>query len=272
MTIEESLETTKIHSVAGKLTTNGALITTRPFRAPHHTISNIALIGGGACPHPGELSLANNGILFLDELPEFQRSALEVMRQPLEERKISISRARYSVNYPANFMLVASMNPCPCGYYNHPSKTCSCHSGAIQRYLSRISGPLLDRIDIQLEVIPVEVEKMSCRQEEESSQTIRKRVIAAREIQTERFKASPGIHCNAQMNPTLLKKYCELNSTSLSLLKKAITKFGLSARAYDRIIKLARTIADLEAATTISPQHIAEAISYRSLDRDSWGK
>ena len=272
MTIEESLETTKIHSVAGKLSTNGALITTRPFRAPHHTISNIALIGGGAYPHPGELSLANNGILFLDELPEFQRSALEVMRQPLEDRKIAISRARYSVNYPANFMLVASMNPCPCGYYNHPTKTCNCPPGAVQHYLSRVSGPLLDRIDIQIEIVPVEFEKISSQQEGESSFAIRQRVIAARAIQTERFKNYPGIHCNAQMNPTLQKKYCVLNATSLSLLKTAMSKFGLSARAYDRIVKLARTIADLEASPNIQPQHIAEAIGYRSLYRDSWGR
>lgn len=272
MTPEESLETTKIHSVAGKLATNSALITSRPFRSPHHTISNIALIGGGAFPHPGEISLANNGILFLDELPEFQRSVLEVMRQPLEDRKITISRARYSVDYPANFMLVASMNPCPCGYYNHPTKECTCPNGIVQRYLSRISGPLLDRIDIHIEIAPVELEKISCQEEAESSQIIRRRVIAARQIQTERFRAYPGIHCNAQMNPTLQKKYCTLNSSCLSLLKMAMFKFGLSARAYDRIIKLARTIADLEAAPSILPQHIAEAIQYRSLDRDSWGK
>ncbi len=271
MTIEESLETTKIHSVAGKLPRNCSLITTRPFRSPHHTISNIALIGGGAFPYPGEISLATNGILFLDELPEFQRSVLEVMRQPLEDRKITISRARYSVDYPANFMLIASMNPCPCGYYNHPTKECSCNEGAIQHYLSKISGPLLDRIDIHIEVVPVELDKITGHQEAECSNTIRQRVITARGIQTERFKAFPGIHCNAQMNPALLKKYCPLDSQCTHLLKMAMQKFGLSARAYDRIIKLSRTIADLEASAHILPRHIAEAIQYRSLDRESWG-
>lgn len=272
MTVEESLETTKIHSVAGKLSRNCSLITTRPFRSPHHTISNIALIGGGAYPHPGEISLATNGVLFLDELPEFQRSVLEVMRQPLEDRKITISRARYSVDYPANFMLVASMNPCPCGYYNHPTKECSCPESAVQRYLSKISGPLLDRIDIHIEVVPVELDKITGSQEAEASCRVRERVISARNIQTERFKPYPGIHCNAQMNPTLLKKFCPLNAQCLSLLKMAMQKFGLSARAYDRIIKLSRTIADLENSGPITPQHIAEAIQYRSLDRDSWGR
>ena len=272
MTVEESLETTKIHSVAGKLPRNCSLITTRPFRAPHHTISNIALIGGGTFPHPGEISLANNGLLFLDELPEFQRSVLEVMRQPLEDRKITISRARYSVDYPANFMLVASMNPCPCGYYNHPTKECNCTENAVQHYLSKISGPLLDRIDIHIEVVPVELDKITSIHDAEPSHKVRQRVIAARQIQTERFKAYPGIHCNAQMNPALLRQYCPLNSQCLSLLKMAMEKFGLSARAYDRIIKLSRTIADLEAASDISQQHIAEAIQYRSLDRDSWGR
>lgn len=272
MTVEESLETTKIHSVAGKLPRNCSLITTRPFRAPHHTISNIALIGGGTFPHPGEISLANNGLLFLDELPEFQRSVLEVMRQPLEDRKITISRARYSVDYPANFMLVASMNPCPCGYYNHPTKECNCTENAVQHYLSKISGPLLDRIDIHIEVVPVELDKITSIHDAEPSHKVRQRVIAARQIQTERFKAYPGIHCNAQMNPALLRQYCPLNSQCLSLLKMAMEKFGLSARTYDRIIKLSRTIADLEAASDISQQHIAEAIQYRSLDRDSWGR
>ena len=272
MTVEESLETTKIHSVAGKLPRNCSLITTRPFRAPHHTISNIALIGGGTFPHPGEISLANNGLLFLDELPEFQRSVLEVMRQPLEDRKITISRARYSVDYPANFMLVASMNPCPCGYYNHPTKECNCTENAVQHYLSKISGPLLDIIDIHIEVVPVELDKITSIHDAEPSHKVRQRVIAARQIQTERFKAYPGIHCNAQMNPALLRQYCPLNSQCLSLLKMAMEKFGLSARAYDRIIKLSRTIADLEAASDISQQHIAEAIQYRSLDRDSWGR
>lgn len=271
MTIEESLETTKIHSVAGKLSRNCPLITTRPFRSPHHTISDIALIGGGAYPHPGEISLANNGILFLDELPEFKRSVLEVMRQPLEDRCITISRARYSVDYPANFMLIASMNPCPCGYYNHPTKECTCAASAVQRYLSRISGPLLDRIDMHIEVVPVELEKITGNQEAEPSAVIRERVVQARALQTERFRQYSGIHCNAQMNPALLKKFCHLNAHSLSLLKAAMQKFGLSARAYDRIIKLARTIADLATSTDILPQHIAEAIQYRSLDRESWG-
>lgn len=263
MTIEESLETTKIHSVAGKLSRNSALITVRPFRAPHHTISDIALIGGGAVPHPGEISLASNGILFLDELPEFRRSALEVMRQPLEDRKITISRAKSSVEYPANFMLIASMNPCPCGYHNHPTKECTCTENQIHHYLSKISGPLLDRIDMHIEVVPVELEKMTGNNEAECSAVIRERVIKARNIQTERFKSYPGIYCNAQMNPTLLKKYCILDRQSLSLLKMAMQKFSLSARAYDRIIKLARTIADLAGNERILPQYIAEAIQYR---------
>ncbi len=271
MTTEESLETTKVHSVAGKLSRNCSLVTARPFRSPHHTISNIALIGGGTFPHPGEMSLANNGVLFLDELPEFHRAVLEVMRQPLEDRKITISRARYSVDYPANFMLITSMNPCPCGYYNHPSKECSCSEGNVQRYMSKISGPLLDRIDIHIEVVPVELDKITGSQEAEPSKSVRKRIIAARNIQTERFKNHSGIHCNAQMNSTLLKEYCPLSTQCLSLLKIAMQKFGLSARAYDRIIKLSRTIADIEQSTDIQAQHIAEAIQYRSLDRDSWG-
>lgn len=271
MTVEESLETTKIHSVAGKLNRNCALVTTRPFRSPHHTISDIALIGGGAFPHPGEISLASNGILFLDELPEFKRSVLEVMRQPLEDRKISVSRVKYSVDYPANFMLIASMNPCPCGYYNHPAKECTCTGTAIQRYLSKISGPLLDRIDMHVEVVPVELDKITGTQEAESSIIVRERVIKARNIQTERFKAWPDIHSNAQMNSTLLKKYCPLDEKCTSLLKIAMQKFGLSARAYDRIIKLSRTIADLAGNERILPQYIAEAIQYRSLDKESWG-
>lgn len=271
MTIEESLETTKIHSVAGKLGRDSGLVTIRPFRAPHHTISDIALIGGGAFPHPGEISLASNGILFLDELPEFKRSVLEVMRQPLEDRKITISRAKCSIDYPANFMLIASMNPCPCGYYNHPTKECSCTGGAIQRYLSKISGPLLDRIDMHIEVVPVELDKITGTQEAEPSTAIRERVIRARNIQTERFKAWPGIHCNAQMNSALLKKFCPLDEKCTALLKIAMQKFGLSARAYDRIIKLSRTIADLSGNDAILPQHIAEAIQYRTLDKESWG-
>lgn len=271
MTTEEALETTKIHSVAGKLSRNCSLITTRPFRAPHHTISDIALIGGGGFPHPGEISLATNGILFLDELPEFRRNVLEVLRQPLEDRRITISRVRYSVDYPANFMLIASMNPCPCGYYNHPTKECSCSGSTIQRYLSKISGPLLDRIDMHIEVVPVELEKITGTQETESSATVRARVIAARNIQTERFKACPGIHCNAQMTPSLLKQFCPLDTPSLTLLKMAMQKFGLSARAYDKIVKLSRTIADLSFSEQILSQHIAEAILYRCLDRESWG-
>lgn len=271
MTTEEALETTKIHSVAGKLFRGSSLITTRPFRSPHHSISDIALIGGGSYPHPGEISLASNGVLFLDELPEFKRSVLEVMRQPLEDRKITISRARYSVDYPANFMLIASMNPCPCGYYNHPTKECSCPGHTIQRYLSKISGPLLDRIDMHIEVVPVELEKITGQQEAEPSQSIRQRVIAARNIQTERFKTYKGIHCNAQMTSALLKKFCPLSESCLNLLKAAMQKFGFSARTYDRIIKLARTISDLESSTAILPQHIAEAIQYRSLDRETWG-
>ena len=272
MTKEESLETTKIHSVAGKLGNTTSLVNKRPFRAPHHTISNIALIGGGANPHPGEISLSNNGILFLDELPEFQRAVLEVMRQPLEDRKITISRAKYSVDYPANFMLVASMNPCPCGYYNHPTKECSCNAGMVGRYLSKISGPLLDRIDIHIEVVPVELEKITNMTDSEPSYKIKERVIAARNIQTERFKDAQGIHCNAQMTPALSKKHCKLNEQCIKILKYAMRKFGLSARAYDRIIKLSRTIADLEASKDIQVHHITEAIQYRSLDRESWGQ
>ena len=271
MTVEESLETTKIHSVAGKLSRNCSLITTRPFRSPHHTISPIALIGGGSFPRPGEISLATNGVLFLDELTEFQRNVLEVMRQPLEDRKITISRARYSVDYPANFMLIASMNPCPCGYYNHPTKECTCSGSAIQHYLSKISGPLLDRIDMHIEVVPVELEKIAGIQEADPSSVVRARVITARNIQTERFKDYPGIYCNAQMSPPLLKRFCPLDKQCLSLLKMAMQKFGLSARAYDRIIKLSRTIADLASSDHILPQHIAEAIQYRNLDRESWG-
>lgn len=272
MTLEESLETTKIHSVAGKLGRENALITTRPFRAPHHTISDIALIGGGSFPRPGEISLACNGVLFLDELPEFKRAVLEVMRQPLEDRKITISRAKFSVDYPANFMLVASMNPCPCGYYNHPTKECTCPPGAVQRYSSRISGPLLDRIDMHIEVVPVELDKITGREEAENSETVRNRVVQARNIQTERFKNDTGIHCNAQMPPALLKKYCQPDSQGLSLLKMAMQKFGLSARAYDRILKLSRTIADLAGSEKILPAHLAEAIQYRSLDRENWGR
>lgn len=271
LTAEESLETTKIHSVAGKIQRNSSLITNRPFRSPHHTISDVALVGGGTWPQPGEISLAHNGVLFLDELPEFKRTVLEVMRQPLEDRRINISRAKFCVDYPANFMLIASMNPCPCGFYNHPTKECSCAPGAVHKYLSKISGPLLDRIDIHIEVVPVDLDKITGQHESEPSETIRKRVIQARNIQSERFKDYPGIHNNAQMSTPLLKEFCKLNDNCISLLKIAMQKFGLSARAYDRIIKLSRTIADIENETDISPSHIAEAIQYRSLDRDSWG-
>jgi len=271
MTIEEALETTKIHSVAGKIQKDTALITSRPFRSPHHTISDVALVGGGTWPQPGEISLAHNGLLFLDELPEFKRSVLEVLRQPLEDRVICISRSRFSVEYPANIMLIASMNPCPCGYYNHPTKECNCAPGSVQKYLSRISGPLLDRIDIHIEVVPVELDKITSVQEGESSATIRARVMEARERQTQRFREYPGIYCNAQMTPALLKRYGVLDEKCTSLLRVAMQRFGLSARAYDRIIKLARTIADLAHSETITPQHIAEAIQYRSLDREGWG-
>lgn len=271
MTAEESLETTKIHSVAGKIRNNGALISQRPFRAPHHTISDIALVGGGSYPQPGEISLAHNGILFLDELPEFKRSVLEVLRQPLEDRKICVSRSKMSVEYPANIMLIASMNPCPCGFYNHPTKECSCPPGSVQKYLSKISGPLLDRIDMHIEVTPVEIDKMTSLQEGEPSATIQERVIRARARQTERFRDYPGIYCNAQMSPALLKKYAKLDEQGTRLLKTAMHHFGLSARAYDRIIKLSRTIADLADDDEIRSQYIAEAIQYRNLDREGWG-
>ena len=271
MTTEEALETTKIHSVAGKIQNNNSLIVNRPFRSPHHTISNVALVGGGSWPQPGEISLAHNGILFLDELPEFQRSVLEVLRQPLEDRMISISRSKFSVEYPANIMLIASMNPCPCGYYNHPTKECNCPPGAVHKYLSKISGPLLDRIDIHIEVVPVELDKMTSNTKSEPSAAIRKRVIAAREIQTARFREHQGIYCNAQMTSPLLKKYCLLDDKCTALLKIAMQRFGLSARAYDRIIKISRTIADLEHSEKIKPEYIAEAIQYRSLDREGWG-
>ncbi len=270
LTLLEALETTKIHSVAGKLDRNASLIAKRPFRAPHHTISDVALVGGGGLPQPGEISLANNGILFLDELPEFKRTVLEVLRQPLEERKVSISRARIALDFPANFMLIASMNPCPCGFYNHPDKACVCNAGVVQRYLSRISGPLLDRIDLHVEVTPISFEEMTGSNLHECSEQIRARVIDARQLQMERFKQNPSIHANAMMNAQQVKKICQLDHVSQALLKKAMEKLGLSARAYDRILKVARTIADLGDAPTIRPEHIAEAIQYRSLDREHW--
>jgi magnesium chelatase family protein len=271
LTIEEALETTKIHSVAGKTGRSGAgLVTQRPFRSPHHTISDIALVGGGNNPQPGEISLAHNGVLFLDELPEFKRTVLEVMRQPIEDRYVTISRAKFSVEYPASFMLVASMNPCPCGYYNHPEKECVCAPGIVQKYLNKISGPLLDRIDLHIEVTPVPFSELSKQQVSEHSEDIRERVIKARKIQSERYKNDKQIHCNAQMRTKDLKTYCELNETSNTLLKNAMERLGLSARAYDRILKVARTIADLENSENIETNHIAEAIQYRSLDRDGW--
>lgn len=270
LSLGESLETTKIHSVAGKLNKDSSLIATRPFRSPHHTISQVAMVGGGASPQPGEISLAHNGVLFLDELPEFNRSVLEVLRQPLEDRQITISRAKYTLNYPASFMLVASMNPCPCGYYNHPTRNCVCNPGQVQKYLNKISGPLLDRIDIQIEIVPVPFEKISEQQPGESSASIRERVIRARQIQTERFANYPRIHCNAQMTSKLLHQYAQPDSQGLQLLKNAMTRLNLSARAYDRILKVARTIADLEGSESIRPQHLAEAIGYRNLDRENW--
>lgn len=270
-TLQESLETTKIHSVAGKISGETSLMAQRPFRSPHHTISNVAMVGGGSYPQPGEISLAHNGVLYLDELPEFNRSVLEVMRQPLEDRKIQISRARFSVEYPAGFMLVASMNPCPCGYYNHPDRACLCAPGAVQKYMNRISGPLLDRIDIQIEIVPVPFEKISDAQPAESSAAVRERVTHARQIQEERFRKEEGIHCNAQMTPRLLHVHAAPDRAGLSLLKHAMQRLHLSARAYDRILKVARTIGDLEGAEHINSYHLAEAIQYRNLDRESWG-
>lgn len=269
-TLQEALETTRIHSVAGKLEQGVSLMTHRPFRAPHHTISDVALVGGGTYPQPGEISLAHNGVLFLDELPEFSRSVLEVLRQPLEDRKITISRAKFSVEYPASFMLVSAMNPCPCGYYNHPHKECVCPPGAVQKYFNKISGPLLDRIDIHIEIVPVPFEKISDRTPAEPSSEIVKRVVEARRIQAERFKNDPGIYCNAQMTSKMLHNYATPDSRGLQLLKTAMERLSLSARAYDRILKVARTIADLQNSQQILPPHLAEAINYRNLDRQSW--
>jgi len=270
LSLYESLETTKIHSVAGKLSTADALVTVRPFRSPHHTISDVALVGGGTNPQPGEISLAHNGVLFLDELPEFKRSVLEVMRQPLEERKVTISRARFSVDYPCSLMLVTSMNPCPCGYYNHPEKECTCPPGAVQKYMSKISGPLLDRIDLHVEVTPVNFNELSSDRLAEKSELIRERVIAAREIQLKRFGDRPELHANAQMSPQMVRDICKIDNAGQMLLKKAMEKLGLSARAYDRILKVARTIADLAASEEIKLEHLAEAIHFRSLDREGW--
>ncbi len=272
LTLQEALETTKIHSVAGKLKSGSRLMTQRPFRAPHHTISPVALVGGGTNPHPGEISLAHNGVLFLDEFPEFPRSALEVLRQPLEDHCISISRAKYSLEYPAGFMLVASMNPCPCGYYTHPTKACTCAPGAVQKYLGRISGPLLDRIDIQVEILPVPFDELSAAPRGETSAEIRRRVVAARNIQAQRFAGEKDVHCNAQMNSRLLARHVQLDADSMALLREAMTRFDMSARAYDRILKVARTIADLDGSPAVAIHHVREAISYRNLDRASWGK
>ncbi len=270
LSLHESLETTKIHSVAGKLSAADALVTIRPFRSPHHTISDAALVGGGGNPQPGEISLAHNGVLFLDELPEFKRSALEVMRQPMEERKVTISRAKFSVDYPCSLMLVASMNPCPCGYYNHPEKECICPPGMVQKYLSKISGPLLDRIDLHVEVTPVNFHELASERLAEKSELIRERVIKAREIQIARFGSKPDLHANAQMSPQMVRDLCKISAAGQNLLKKAMEKLGLSARAYDRILKVSRTIADLAGSEDIQLEHLAEAIHFRSLDREGW--
>lgn len=271
-TLEESLETTKVYSVSGKLSGGVTLLTARPFRAPHHSISPVALVGGGSNPQPGEISLAHNGVLFLDELPEFSRSVLEVMRQPLEERQVTVSRARYSVDYPASFMLIAAMNPCPCGYYNHPTRRCECSPREVQHYLGKVSGPLLDRIDLQVEIVPVPFEKLSAVEASETSAAIRARVLAARKVQNQRFAAYPEVHCNAQMTPALMQRFARPDVEGLARLKLAMERLDLSARAYDRILKVARTIADLAGAEVIGKEHISEAIHYRSLDRSSWGK
>lgn len=272
LTLQEALETTKIHSVAGKLNKGSMLMTQRPFRSPHHTISPVALVGGGSFPMPGEISLAHNGVLFLDEFPEFNRQVLEVMRQPLEDRHITISRAKYTIDYPAGFMLVASMNPCPCGYHGHPTHRCICSPGAVQRYLNRISGPLLDRIDLQIEVTPVDFDSISSTRPEESSAVIRQRVIKAREIQSERFKDEPGIHCNAQMTSRMLHLWAQPDEEGLELMKTVMQRLSISARAYDRILRVARTIADLDGTANICARHIREAIGYRNLDRANWAQ
>jgi magnesium chelatase family protein len=270
LSLQEALETTKIHSVAGKLGREASLIAQRPFRSPHHTISDVALVGGGGNPQPGEISLSHNGVLFLDELPEFKRTVLEVMRQPLEDRKVTVSRAKVSVDFPANFMLIASMNPCPCGYYNHPEKECVCGPGVVQKYLNKVSGPLLDRIDLHVEVTPVKFDEMTSTRKSESSKSIRDRVIVGRQLQTERFKETPNIYCNAMMPSHLVKEVCQINEAGKALLKTAMERLGLSARAYDRILKVSRTIADLAESKDIKVEHLAEAIQYRSLDREGW--
>lgn len=272
LSLAESLETTQVHSVAGKLSKNMSLISQRPFRSPHHTISQVALVGGGMNPQPGEISLAHNGVLFADELPEFNKSTLEMLRQPLEDRKITISRAKYTIEYPCSFMFVASMNPCPCGYYNDPTHHCVCTPGQIQRYMNKISGPLLDRIDIQIEITPVPFKDISRAAPGESSDVIRERVIKARHIQEERFRECKGVHCNAQMSERMIHQYAEPGEDGIEMLRMAMERLNLSARAYNRILKVARTIADLEASERVLPQHLAEAISYRNLDRSDWAE
>ena len=271
LNLHEALETTKIHSVAGKMSRDSSLISIRPFRSPHHTISDVALVGGGGNPQPGEISLAHNGVLFLDELPEFKRTVLEVLRQPIEDRVITISRAKFTVDYPASFMLIAAMNPCPCGYYNHPDHECVCGPGVVQKYLNKISGPLLDRIDIHVEVVPVPFRELSEARSAEPSADVRQRVIKARQIQEKRYSKNKGIHCNAQITSKMLREICKIDSVGQELLKNAMEKLNLSARAYDRILKVSRTIADLDGSEKIKPEHLAEAIQYRSLDRESWG-
>jgi magnesium chelatase family protein len=271
LSLQEALETTKIHSVAGKLPENSTLVSKRPFRSPHHTISDVALVGGGGNPQPGEISLAHNGVLFIDELPEFKRTVLEVIRQPMEESKVTISRAKIALDFPASFMLIASMNPCPCGFFNHPEKECTCPPGAVQKYLNKISGPLLDRIELHVEVTPVDFNELSGNKSSEKSTSICERVIAAREIQAERYKKNPGIYCNAQISSKMLKEICVIDAVAQNLLKNAMEKLNLSARAYDRILKVSRTIADLSASADIKSEHLAEAIQYRSLDREGWG-
>lgn len=272
LTLSESLETTQIHSVAGLMRKEDSLIAVRPFRAPHHTVSDVALVGGGTNPKPGEISLAHNGVLFLDELPEFKRTVLEVLRQPMEERRVTISRAKMTIEYPASFMLVAAMNPCPCGYYNHPTVECTCQAGAVKRYLNKVSGPLMDRIDLHIEVTPVPVSQLNREGRAESSAAIRERVIAARAIQTARFQGHAGVHCNAQMTSKLTREHCQLSDECRAIIEQAMNRMGLSARAYDRILRVSRTIADLEANADIQPYHLQEAITYRSLDRESWGR
>ena len=272
LTLNEALETTKIHSVAGKMSRYASLIAVRPFRSPHHTISDVALVGGGTHPQPGEISLAHNGVLFLDELPEFKRQVLEVMRQPLEDRCVTISRSQYSVEFPASFMFVAAMNPCPCGNYNHPTIACTCKPGEVQSYLGKVSGPLMDRIDLHVEVVPVSHEELASSKPVEKSADIRKRVVAAREIQKARFANHYNIFCNAQMTSRMVRQYCIIDEMGQQILKDAMDRLGLSARAYDRILKVARTIADLDGSAEIGLGHLSEAINYRSLDRDNWGK